>query len=140
MNDDPVRCEELGGHKLKMYEEFNELITLMNRARKEADEANRIAYELRQESIKKQFQATAAAEMAALTADFLNECKDPALLAKIAATSREAMRKTIDCTETAACAVLKANKADERVTKAFLECKEAALKLTIALDELELIE
>ncbi|MCU6798053.1 hypothetical protein OB236_38600 [Paenibacillus sp. WQ 127069] len=49
--------------------------------------------------------------MAALTADVLNKCK-----------------------------VLKANKADERVTKALLECKEAALKLTIALDELELIE
>jgi hypothetical protein len=46
----------------------------MNEARQEADEANRIAYDLRQEAVRMQFKATAAADEASLTAELLREC------------------------------------------------------------------
>jgi hypothetical protein len=126
-----------GGEDVAMHDELNELLALMNRAREEADQANGLAYGLRQDAIKAQFGATAAADTTALTAELLSQCTDPKMMIKLARASREAILKTIEATEKAADSVIKANEADLLVTKAFGLCREAAHKLSIALDTVE---
>jgi hypothetical protein len=60
-----------------MHEEFNRLLELMNEARQQADEANRIAYDLRQEAVRMQFKATAAADAASLRRSCLGNVQIP---------------------------------------------------------------
>jgi hypothetical protein len=121
-----------------MVKEMHELFESMNQARLEADIQNNIAYELRQEALRAQFQATSAAESATLIAEMMTKCTDPQVFRQLAATSRQALRKTIETTLIAEDAVRRANEVDHKVTEAFAKCRECADRLSLTLDRLEL--
>ncbi|CAI6082159.1 hypothetical protein [Cohnella sp. JJ-181] len=120
-----------------MYEQLNELMMQMNAARRASDSANDKAFEARQRAIKLQFDATSAADMAALAAEMLAAAQDKHQIIKLAAASREAIRQTITLTEAAAQAVEEANALDRQVTAAFQDCRQAASRLLAVLDTVE---
>ena len=117
-----------------MGNKFDELVQMMKEAREKADIANDRAYALRQSAIRTQFEATAQAESAILTAEILTECEDEKLRPMLARASREAARKTVETVVRAADAVEKANQADRLVTEAFALVRDAAERLTASMD------
>ncbi|MFC3799562.1 hypothetical protein [Cohnella sp. GCM10012308] len=121
----------------RIYQELNQMMAVMNRARKVSDEINDRAFEARQKAIRLQYNANSAADMAALAAEMLAVSSDNILVSKLANASREAIRQAIESTEAAAIAVEEANKLDHEVTLAFRNSREAAVHLLEALDKLE---
>ncbi|MCY9591293.1 hypothetical protein PC41400_06290 [Paenibacillus chitinolyticus] len=118
---------------MTLNEKIAAYVELMNEAREISNRANSRAYELRQTAVRIGFEATAAAEHAALMAEIVRENTESGSLSKLIHASREAASRAAEATLKALDAIKQANVADHEATEAFERTREAAEKLTEAL-------